>query len=267
MRHPAAPLLNALTYMRDRRLVHTPAVLGLEYRDLSLPTADGETVHAWWLPARQSIGHVLFAHGNAGNIGDRVPIYALLTEAGFDVLAFDYRGYGRSTGRPSEEGTYLDARAARQALLEQPGVDPDRIVYLGKSLGGGVMLELATAYPPAGLILMSTFTGIRDAARNVYPFLPAPFVPNAYPSLRRIRELRTPLLLMHGDQDELLPLRHAERLYAAAPEPKRLEIFPGGGHNDLIFGAGSRWIDLVRSWAAGVLGRRPNWGDLPRPRA
>ncbi|WP_194820349.1 alpha/beta hydrolase [Nocardia sp. XZ_19_385] len=255
MRHPASPILNALTYMRDRRILQTPDVLGLAYRDLSIETADGETVHAWWLPARRSIGHVLFAHGNAGNIGDRVPIYALLTDAGFDVLAFDYRGYGRSTGRPSEHGTYLDARAARQALLEQPGVDPDRIVYLGKSLGGGVMLELATEHPPAGLILVSTFTGIRDAARSVYPFLPAPFVPNAYPSLRRIRKLQAPVLITHGDQDDLLPLRHAERLYAAAREPKQLEVFAGAGHNDLIFSAGSRWIDLVSTWSKGVLQR------------
>ncbi|MFC9895994.1 alpha/beta hydrolase [Nocardia sp. NPDC127579] len=252
MRHPAAPILNALTYMRDRRIAQTPAVLGLEYEELFLPTDDGEQVHAWWLPARQSIGHILFAHGNAGNIGDRVPIYALLTEAGFDVLAFDYRGYGRSTGRPSERGTYRDARAARRALLDRPGVDPNHVVYLGKSLGGGVMLELATAHPPRGLILMSTFTGIRDAARSVYPLLPAAFVPNAYPSLRRIRSLRVPVLIMHGDQDELLPLRHARRLFEAAPEPKQLEIFPGAGHNDLIFGAAAHWIDLIRTWSKGV---------------
>ncbi|MEV6280856.1 alpha/beta hydrolase [Nocardia sp. NPDC051832] len=255
MRHPASPILNALTYMRDRRILQTPDVLGLAYRDLSIETADGETVNAWWLPARRSIGHVLFAHGNAGNIGDRIPIYALLTDAGFDVLAFDYRGYGRSTGRPSERGTYLDARAARQALLEQPGVDPERVVYLGKSLGGGVMLELASEFPPAGLVLVSTFTGIRDAARSVYPFLPAPFVPNAYPSLRRIRKLNVPVLITHGDRDDLLPLRHAERLYEAAREPKRLEVFAGAGHNDLIFSAGSRWIDLIGAWAKGVLQR------------
>ncbi|GAB2667096.1 alpha/beta hydrolase [Nocardia goodfellowii] len=255
MRHPAAPILNALTYMRDRRISQTPAVLGLAYQDLSIATADGETVHAWWLPARRSVGHVLFAHGNAGNIGDRVPIYALLTDAGFDVLAFDYRGYGRSTGRPSEHGTYLDARAARQALLDRPGVDPERVVYLGKSLGGGVMLELATEYPPAGLILVSTFTGIRDAARGIYPFVPAPLVPDAYPSLRRIREVRAPVLITHGDRDELLPLQHAERLYEAASEPKQLEVFAGAGHNDLIFSAGARWIDLVSTWAKSVVDR------------
>src|SRR5690606_22092980 len=150
--------------------------------------------------------------------------------AGFDVLAFDYRGFGHSTGAPGEQGTYLDARAARTALLEQPGVDPERVLYLGKSLGGGVLLELATEYPPAGMILMSTFSGMRDAARSVYPFLPVPLIPDAYPSLRRIATLRMPILMMHGDRDELLPLRHAERLYAAAAEPKQLIVVPGAGH-------------------------------------
>lgn len=248
MRHPAAPILNALAYYPERAILQDPSRLGLDYLDLTATTADGQTVHAWWLPARKSQGHILFAHGNAGNIGDRVPIFALLTAAGFDVLAFDYRGFGRSTGRPSEAGTYLDSRAALDLLLAQPGVDPKRIAYLGKSLGGAVMLELALAHPPAALILMSTFTGMRDAARSVYPFLPGPFVPDAYPSLRRIRKLRTPVLLMHGDQDELLPLRHAERLFAAAPEPKRLVVFPGAGHNDLIFRPGSDWTGLVREW-------------------
>ncbi|WP_228000700.1 alpha/beta hydrolase [Nocardia australiensis] len=255
MRHPALPILHALTYMPQRHIAQTPAVLGLDYTDLSVATEDGETLHAWWVPARQSIGHVLFAHGNSGNVGDRVALFALLNEIGLDVLAFDYRGFGRSTGRPTELGTYLDARAARRTLLERPGVDPERVLYLGKSLGGGVMLELATAHPPAGLILMSTFTGIRDAARSVYPFLPRPLVPDAYPSERRIRTLNAPVLIMHGDQDELLPLRHAERLYAAAPEPKRLVVFPGAGHNDLIASAGLKWTGLIRDWAAGILGR------------
>ncbi|MEV0295408.1 alpha/beta hydrolase [Nocardia sp. NPDC050710] len=253
MRHPAGPILNALTFMPDRQILQTPAILGMAYTDLSIRTSDGETVHGWWMPAPRSIGHILFAHGNAGTIGDRVPIFALLTELGFDVLAFDYRGYGRSTGRPTEHGTYLDARAARQTLLEQPGVDPERVLYLGKSLGGGVMLELCTEHPPAGLMLMSTFTGLRDAARSVYPFLPGPLIPDAYPNLRRIRTLTAPVLIMHGDQDELLPLRHAQRLYAAAPEPKHLEVFRGAGHNDLIAVAGSAWMKLVSEWARGVL--------------
>ncbi|TLF81241.1 alpha/beta hydrolase [Nocardia cyriacigeorgica] len=253
MRHPATPVLNALAFQpQPRRIEQTPALLELDYAELSIPTADGQTLHGWWVRAPRSIGHVLFAHGNGGNIGDRVPMYALLADAGFDVLAFDYRGYGHSTGRPSERGTALDARAARTILLDQPGVDPERVLYLGESLGGAVMLELALAHPPAGLILMSTFTGLRDAARAVYPFLPPPFIPDAYPSLRRIPELRAPLLTMHGDRDELLPLRHARMLYEAAPEPKELVIYPGAGHNDIIALAAGHWIDTIGRWARTV---------------
>lgn len=254
MRHPARPVLNALTYHPDRRIVMTPDQFGVEYEDLYLPTSDGETVNAFFVRAvGKPLGHILFAHGNAGNIGDRSPVLAMLSAVGFDVLVFDYRGFGRSTGRPDEGGTYLDARAARDALLAQPGVDPDRVVYLGKSLGGGVLMELATAYPPAGLILVSTFTGLRDAANAVYPFLPKVFVPDAYPSLRRIRRLRCPLLVMHGDADELLPVRMGRALFAAAPEPKQLIIYPGGAHNDLVGIPG--WAGTLADWVGTTLGR------------
>lgn len=253
MLHPATPVLNALSFVPgDRRILATPDQFGVPYEQLSLRTSDGETVDAWFVRAvREPLGHILFAHGNGGNLGDRSPILALLAAAGFDVLAFDYRGYGRSSGRPSEHGTYRDARAAREALLAQPGVDPERVVYLGKSLGGGVMLELANALPPAALVLMSTFTGMRDAARAVYPFLPKLLVPNAYPSLRRIRTLRCPVLIMHGDADELLPVQMGRTLFAHAPEPKRLVIYPGAHHNDLVLIPG--WADTVAAWVAGVL--------------
>ncbi|MVU83171.1 alpha/beta fold hydrolase [Nocardia sp. ET3-3] len=253
MWHPANPILNVLTYAPgDRRVVATPEMFGVPYTDMSLTTSDGETVNAWFVRASgEPIGHILFAHGNGGNIGDRSPMLAMLSAVGFDVLVFDYRGYGRSTGRTSEAGTYRDVRAAREALLAQPGVDANRVVYLGKSLGGGVMLELAKTHPPAALLLMSTFTGLRDAAVAVYPFLPKLFVPNAYPSLRRIRQLRCPVLIMHGDHDELLPVRMGRELFAAAPEPKELVIYPGGMHNDLIGFPG--WAQTVAAWAAGVL--------------
>lgn len=249
IRHPGTRVLNALVYHPEKHLAQTPDALGLDYRDLTMRTADGIDVHGWFVRAERPRGHILYAHGNAGTIGDRVSIIALLVEAGFDVLAFDYRGFGHSTGAPGEHGTYLDARAARAALLDQPEVDPARVLYLGKSLGGGVLLELASEYPPAGMILMSTFSGMRDAARSVYPFLPAPLIPNAYPSLRRIAALRVPVLMMHGERDELLPLRHAERLYAAAREPKELIVVPGAGHNDVIDTLGPRWAKLISDWS------------------
>ncbi|HEY3020546.1 MAG TPA: alpha/beta fold hydrolase [Solirubrobacteraceae bacterium] len=177
---------------------------------------------------------------------------SLLAARRFDVLLFDYRGYGRSSGRPSEEGTYRDARAARAVLLERAGVDPRRVLYLGESLGGGVAVALALEAPPAGLILQSAFTSIRDMARRHYPFVPRALVPDAYPVLRHIGELRAPLLVLHGDRDAIVPLMHGEELFAAAPEPKRMHVLPGVGHNDLVTLAGAAWADAIAAWAAGL---------------
>lgn len=227
---------------------------GLAFADVTIHTEDGERLHAWWAPARApSLGHVLLCHGNAGNVGDRVPHVELLSAAGFDVLAFDYRGYGRSTGRPSERGLERDARAAREALLGRPGVDPTRVVYLGESLGGAVALALALELPPAGLILQSGFTSVRDMARLHYPFIPRAFVPDAYPSLRRIAGLRAPLLVLHGARDTIVPVMHGEELLEAARGPKRMHVLPGAGHNDLLIGAGAEWALVIAAWA-GELG-------------
>lgn len=240
-------LLNALLYLPSREILQTPAAAGLPFADVEVD----DRVHAWWVPASATpIGHVLLCHGNGGNIGDRVPNIALLSAAGFDVVAFDYSGYGRSGGRPSEQGTFRDAVAAREALLRQEGVDPARVLYLGESLGAAVALALALEHPPAGLVLQSAFTSVRDIARVHYPLIPRSLVPDAYPSLRLIPRLRAPLLVLHGAHDEIVPLMYGEALFDAAPEPKRIEVLPGVGHNDLIARAGRQWIDAIRSWAS-----------------
>jgi fermentation-respiration switch protein FrsA (DUF1100 family) len=250
------PLLNSLLYFPSRTFLETPAETGLPSRDLELETDDGERLHGWWIGARsERLGHLLLCHGNAGNVGDRVLHAELLTAVGLDVLLFDYRGYGRSTGRPSEQGTYRDARAALSCLLGQLEVDASRVFYLGESLGGAVALELALEHPPAGLALLSTFTSVRDMGRAHYPFVPTAVVPDAYPTLRRIRELRSPLLVLHGERDEIVPLSHGIALFDAAPEPKRMHVFPDLGHNDLVPLAGTDLAEEIASWARGLPGR------------
>jgi uncharacterized protein len=230
---PLVRLMNALLFFPSREILATPAV---PYEDVAIGG-----LHGWWVPATApTIGQVLLFHGNAGNIGDRVPHITLLAAAGFDVLAFDYRGYGRSAGRPTEPGTYEDARAALGAL------PPGRTIYLGESLGGAIALELALHQPPAALILQSTFTSIRDMARLHYPFIPRALVPDAYPSLRLIRGLRAPLLVLHGARDDIVPLMDGEALFEAAPEPKRIEVLDAG-HNDMV---GPRWIEAITAYVS-----------------
>jgi len=240
-------LLNRLLFFPARGLADQPA---RSYVDVTFAASDGVRLHGWWLPAdRTPRGHVLFLHGNAGNIADRIPHVSLLASAGFDVLAFDYRGYGRSGGRPSEHGTYLDARAALAALLARDGVVPERVLYVGESLGGAIGLELALHAPPAGLVLQSTFTSIRDMARVHYPVIPRAAVPDAYPSLSRIGGLRAPVLFLHGARDEIVPLIYGEALYLAAPEPKRLHVLDGVAHNDVLAVAPREWVETIAAWA------------------
>jgi len=246
------PLLNALLYFPSRTIAQTPASAGLAYRDLEFATTDGERLHGWWVQRRApALGHVLLCHGNAGNVGDRVLHAAVLTAVGFDVLLFDYRGYGHSSGRPGEEGTYRDARAARACLLRQAEVDPARVWYLGESLGAAIALELAIAHPPAGLVLLSAFTSIRDMGRQHYRIVPAALVPDAYPSLRSISRLRAAVLVVHGADDAIVPVEHGRALFDAAPDPKCLLIVPAAGHNDLISQSGTRVAQDIAAWARG----------------
>ena len=249
-------LLNSLLYFPSRTVAQTPAHAGLSHRELSFETDDGERLHGWWIDAQSSpLAHMLLCHGNAGNVGDRVMHASLLTAVGFDVLLFDYRGYGRSSGSVSEAGIYRDAHAAHACLVRQPGVDSARVLYLGESLGGAVALELALAHAPSGLVLLSTFTSVRDMARVHYPLIPAALVPDAYPSLRRIRHLRAPLLMIHGERDEIVPPSQANALFDAAPEPKRMHTMPGVGHNDLIAHAGATFAEAVAAWASELMPR------------
>jgi len=246
-------LLGSLLYFPAREIIATPEHAGLSYRDLEFESDDGERLHGWWVEARgDRRGHLLLCHGNAGNVGDRVLHAELLTSVGFDVMLFDYRGYGRSSGRPDEYGTYRDARAARACLLGQPHVDPARVIYLGESLGAAVAIELATAHPPAGLALLSAFASVRSMARVHYRVIPPALVPDAYPSLDRIRGLHVPLLVLHGDRDDIVPLAQGQELYEAAPGPKRMCVLRGASHNDVLERAATTLTTELAEWTDGL---------------
>lgn len=242
-----------LVFLFQARLVYfpgpaprvTPAELGLEHRELELTTSDGERVHAWFLPRPDARGAVLVSHGNAGNIEMRLELARVYLELGWSVLLYDYRGYGESTGSPSEAGTYLDAEAAYEHLARVEGLAPERIVLHGESLGVAVALELALRRPVAAVIAESAFTSLPDMAAEVYPFLPGRLLARIrYDNLAKVARLGVPLLLIHSPDDEIVPVEHARRLFAAAREPKEL-LLTAGGHNDGGFLRRTEWRTRV----------------------
>jgi pimeloyl-ACP methyl ester carboxylesterase len=241
-------------YHPDRQMDATGAELGRPFEDVTLLASDGVRLNAWFFPAatnssRASLG-LLFCHGNAGNISHRLDMCQVLLGTGVNVFVFDYRGYGRSEGRPSEEGTYRDAQAAYQ-WLRRKGFAATNILVMGESLGGGVASELALREPIGGLILQSTFTSIPEIGAEMFPWLPVRLLAKIkYDTRRKLPGLKVPVLVMHSRTDELAGFHHGERNFAAANEPKLFcEI--KGGHNDSlsernVFAAGmERFLQLV----------------------
>jgi hypothetical protein len=242
-----------MIYLPARELDRTPADLGLAYEDLTLTAGDGERLHAWFLP-----GHapapvtVLFLHGNAGNISHRFDKLAVLRALGADVLIVDYRGYGRSTGRPDEGGTYRDADAAYEHLTGRRALDPRRLVLYGESLGAAVAVDLAARKPVGGLIMESPFSSAVEVARELFPFLPAALlVRNRYDSIAKMGKVRAPVLFLHSRDDEFFGWHHAQRLYDAARAPKRL-VELRGGHNDAFLVSGDAFAQALKEFLADV---------------
>jgi len=194
-----------------------PSDYGLAHREVELTTGDGVRLHAWRIDAPEPRGIVVYCHGNAGSIEQRIDAAEALVRLGASVLLFDYRGYGRSAGRPSEEGTYLDAEAAWEAATREAGFPPERVIAWGESLGGAVAIELARRRTVGGLVTEAAFTSLPDVAAVHYRWLPVRWIARVqYASLDKVPGLRVPWLLLHSPDDEIVPFDHAERLLAAA---------------------------------------------------
>ncbi|GBF31357.1 multifunctional-autoprocessing repeats-in-toxin [bacterium MnTg04] len=221
-----------LPNMPGRTLTATPKDAGFDFEDVTLETSDGLKLHGWYVPAAQARGVVLFLHGNAGNISHRLDSIAIFHELGLDTLIIDYRGYGRSQGKPSERGIYLDAEAAWHYLVSSRGVAADRVIVFGRSLGGAVAAWLANQYTPAALIIESSFSSALDIARKLYPFMPVRLITRLeFPVSLHVSRLQCPLLVVHSRDDEIIPFTMAEAIYESAAEPKSLlEIW--GDHNN-----------------------------------
>ena len=228
-----------LVYYPEKEIVATPGDIGLEYRDVFFETEDGVKLHGWYVPVEDARGTLLFCHGNAGNISGRVPLIQIFNGLGLSVFIFDYRGYGRSEGKPSEEGTYRDVFGALAYLEEVEGIPSTEVIALGRSIGGGVATKLAEAHDLEGLILDSSFTSAVELGRKVYWWLPIRFLARyRYDSLSRVGAIGCPSLFIHSANDEVVPIAMGRRLFEAAPEPKHfLEI--RGGHGDSFLVSGS----------------------------
>lgn len=232
---------NRLIYFPVNQIEATPKNIGLYYKDVSLKTADNVTLHGWYVPAEDSKGTILFFHGNAGNISHRLDSIAIFYRLGFSVFIFDYRGYGKSDGTPSEKGIYLDAEAAWKYLTQQE--QSEKIVLFGRSLGGAVAAWLAERYSPAGCILESVFTSAPDLAAELLPLFPARLLCRSkYDALGAIQKLKCPVLIVHSPNDDIIPFAHGQRLYEAANEPKSfLKI--SGDHNTGFITSGKAYTD------------------------
>jgi fermentation-respiration switch protein FrsA (DUF1100 family) len=234
--------------------VPDPAGLGLtDVEVVALRAADGETLQAWFVPASPrgdgdagARPSVIVFNGNAGNRGYRAELAHGLRARGFHVLLFDYRGYGGSTGRPSEEGLAADARAARAYLASRGDVDAARIVYFGESLGAAVAVGLAVEAPPAALVLRSPFTSLGDVGQLHYPFLPVRrLLRDRFPSLDRMPRVTCPVAVVAGDRDGIIPIAQSRAIFDAAREPKTFTLVEGADHNDAALVHGPSVIDAV----------------------
>ena len=239
-----------LVYFPFRELVATPEAIGLPYEEVSFQAADGVRLSGWFVRAEGARGAVLFCHGNAGNISHRLDTLAIFHRLRLSTLVFDYRGYGDSEGKPSEQGTYRDAEAAWRWLVDQKRVPPGQIIVFGRSLGGGVASWLALEHTPGALVLESTFTSLPDLGAGLYPFLPVRLLARIrYPTLERLPRLRCPVLVVHSRDDEIIPYSHGRQLVEAAPEPRSfLELH--GGHNEGFTDTGQAYIDGLDAFIA-----------------
>ena len=236
-------LLNGCMHLQQPSMIfspvtafdQTPAVWGLAYQDVFLDTEDGVRLHGWYIPRHGSQQAVLFFHGNAGNISHRGSSVEIFHRLGLNVFIFDYRGYGKSQGKPDENGLYKDARAAWRYLTNERRFEQHDIILFGRSLGGAVAAELSTEVQPGGLILESTFSSARDVANAVFPVLSRLiFLPYDFNSASHVRRVTCPILVLHSPDDEIIPLSLGEKLFQAANEPKSFVKMRGDHNNGFL---------------------------------
>lgn len=233
----------AMLYFPAKEIEATPHNIGLDYQDVTLRTKDGVEISAWYIPADNARGFILFCHGNAGNISHRLDSIKIFHRLGLGVLIFDYRGYGKSKGSPDEEGTYSDAEAAWDYLVNILRVKPEKIILFGRSLGSAVAVELALRRQAGAIIMESAFTSVPDLGKKFFPLLPVSLISRYhYESISKVERVEMPKLFIHSPDDEIVPYEQGARLFERARDPKEyLKIT--GGHNDGFLLSGKIYVD------------------------
>lgn len=217
-------------YFPMRQIEYTPREIGLVYKDVFFKTEDGVELNGWFIPSGGAKNTVLFLHGNAGNISHRFEKIQIFYNFDLNVFIFDYRGYGRSRGSPSEKGLYIDAKAAYDYLVSKESIPKDEIILFGESLGGSVAIDLASKAEVKAMITESTFSSAKDMARRIYPLIPPFFIVSDFDSVKKVKSISVPKLIIHSVDDEIVPFDLGQKLFEAAPPPKEfLKI--RGGHN------------------------------------
>lgn len=249
----------------ERTLVPPPASLHLPVERVQFTTQDGVRLVGWIMPAHADDFWVLICHGNAGNLSqfDRPKHYAGLHRLGLNLMAFDYRGYGESQGVPSESGLYRDADAAYHYLREKQSVPADRIILFGHSLGSAVAIDLAARVPSAGLIVEGAFTSVIHRGQELYPYIPVRWIAaSRFASVDKISRIQVPKLFLHARRDEVIPLSHGRRLYAAAAPPKTF-VELEGSHGDAFDVDSATYFGSIDRFVRGQLVHRGTQGSLP----
>lgn len=255
--------LLALVWAGQRRLIYfpfgavpSPGDAGLRTAEaVTFATADGLALHGWFIAAPRPPARftAIVFNGNAGNRAHRAPLAAALGRHDIAVLLFDYRGFGGNAGTPTERGLASDARAARRYVAARPDVDASRLVYVGESLGTAVAVDLAAEHPPAALILRSPFASMAEVGQFHYPFLPVRWLlRDRYSAIDTIARVASPVLVIAGERDTIVPLAQSRRLFDAAREPKQLLVVEGADHNDHALFAGERMIDAIAAFLRAI---------------
>jgi len=244
---------NSLIFHPSSQMLASPDRTGIPWSEHFMEMNDGTKLHAWFFENEGADFTVILSHGNAGNISGRIDIAELLVDAGVSVFMYDYRGYGKSEGSPSEKKVMRDALEVAEYLSENEGIGVDSMIFYGRSLGGPIAAYQAKSLGGAGLVLDSSFLNAKEVASDVYPFVPGMFIRAEFPADRYLREMDPiPVMIMHSPDDNIIRYRHGQELYAIAGEPKTF-IELRGGHNDNFFRSTdiyeTAWRDFIEQLA------------------